>query len=124
MAKRLNLQHNLGPVPATVLGPKPGDFPVGSIQSRAAARALLANHAAEQAQDRATELAGLTPYARAMIEDVDPEIVHTVIGLSQQAEERAEMFGLRLETPEEIRHLKKVAKLAGEMTGMTLSQNV
>ncbi len=116
MANLLKLQRNLEPVPATVLGPKPGDFPVGSIQSRAAARALLANHAAEQAQDRAAELVGLSPYVRAMIEDVDPEIVHTLIGYARHAEELAEMFGSRLETPEEIRHLKKVANLANEMT--------
>ena len=95
MANRLKLQHNLGPVPATVLGPKPGDFPVGSMQSRAAARALLANHAAEQAQDRAIELAELTPYVRAMVQGEDPEIVPTLIGLYQHAEELARMLGIR-----------------------------
>ena len=31
-------------------------------------------------------------------------------------EERAKIFGFSLETPERIRHLKRVAKLANEMT--------
>ena len=125
MANRLDLQHYLGPVPATVLAPKPGDFPVGSIQSRAAARALVANHAAEQAQDLAAEFGNLTPYEAATIEGVEePGVARVALHMARVAEERAEIWGTRLGTPEEIRHLKKVAKLAGEITGMTLSQRV
>lgn len=125
MANTLNLQHYLGPVPATVLAPKPGDFPVGSIQSRAAARALVANHAAEQAQDLAAEFGNLTPYEAASIEGVEePGVARIALHMARVAEERAEIFGIRLETPEEIRHLNKVAKLVDEMTGMTLSEKV
>jgi hypothetical protein len=117
MANRLKLQHNLGPVPATVLGPKPGDFPVGSVLSRAAARGLLANHAAEQAQDDATEFANLTLHEIAIAQDVDPNVARWVIRLARSAEERAEVFGMPLETNEKIRHLEEVAKLAGEISG-------
>jgi hypothetical protein len=116
MANRLKLNQDPSSVPATVSGPKPGDFPLGSIRSRAAARALLANYAAEQAQDQATEFANLTPYERAIVENEDPEIVHALLGLARMAELRAEAFRFSLETPEEIRHLKRVAKLANEMT--------
>jgi hypothetical protein len=35
-------------LPATNLGPKPGDFPLGSAKSRAAARALLRNQQASK----------------------------------------------------------------------------
>ena len=34
-------------LPATDSGPKPGDFPVGSLESRAAARSLLERHEEE-----------------------------------------------------------------------------
>lgn len=116
MANPLKVQHYLGPVPATVLGPKPGDFPVGSLQSRAAARALLANHAAEQAQALAAEFGDLTPYEAAMIEGEDAEIIPILLHMARVAEAKAEMFGIYLETPEEIRLAKKVAKLADEIT--------
>jgi hypothetical protein len=117
MANRLKLQHNPGPMPATVLGPKPGDFPVGSILSRAAARALLANHPAEQAQDEAAEFANLTLNEIAIAQGADPNAVPWIIRLNRMAEERAAVFGMPLETTEKIRHLEEVAKLAGEISG-------
>lgn len=121
MVNRLKLLLNVGPVPATVLGPKPGDFPVGSIRSRAAARAVLANHAAEQAQDKAAEFGNLTPYEAAIIEGTEPEVARVLLQLARVADERAEIYGTSLKTPEEIRHLKKVAKLADELTGGHIS---
>lgn len=117
MSNRLNLQHILGPVSATVLGPKPGDFPVGSILSRAAARGLLANHAAEQAQDEAAEFANLTLHEIAMAQGADPNVARWMIRLVRIAEERAEVFGMPLKTTEKIRHLEEVAKLACEISG-------
>jgi len=36
-------------IPATDSGPKPGDFPLGSLESRAAVRAILNRRAAQQA---------------------------------------------------------------------------
>jgi hypothetical protein len=116
MANRLKLNQDPNSIPATVSDARPGDFPVGSTQSRAAARALLANQAAEQTQDESVELANLTPCEIAISEGEDPEIVPTLIRLARTVEERARVFGFSLETPEEIRHLKRVAKLANEMT--------
>jgi hypothetical protein len=91
-------------------------FPVGSIQSRAAARTMLVNYAAEQRQEESAEFANLTPYEIAVAEGEDPEIVPTLIRLARTVEERARVFRFSLETPEEIRHLKRVAKLANEIT--------
>ena len=40
------------PLPATPLGLRPGDFPLGSLESRAAARALLDENLATDQQNR------------------------------------------------------------------------
>jgi hypothetical protein len=116
MANVLKVKQGRKPVLATVSGAKPGDFPLGSIQSRAAVRALLANQAAEQAQDELAEFANLTPYEIAIAEGEDPAIIPALVGLARTVELRAEVFGFSLETPEEIRHLKEVAKLTNELT--------
>jgi hypothetical protein len=41
-SKRMKTRETLPTPPATPQGPKPADFPIGSIESRAAARAALA----------------------------------------------------------------------------------
>jgi hypothetical protein len=90
-------------------------FPVGSIQSRASARAVLANYAAEQSQEDSAEFANLTPFESAISDGEDAAIVPTLIRLARNIEERSKIFGFSLETPDQIRHLKKVAKLANEI---------
>ena len=40
MGKYWGKDANLAVLPATNSGPRPGDFPVGSVESRAAARAM------------------------------------------------------------------------------------
>src|SRR4051812_25644023 len=118
MTKRLKPEQNSAPLPATVSRLKPGDFPVGSVQSRAAARALLDGYAAEQARARADEFVNLTPYQRAFAEgEEDPETARWLIALALTTEERAKVFGITLQTPEEICYLKKVGKLANEISG-------
>jgi hypothetical protein len=116
MANDLKTKQSWNAVPATLPGVKPGDFPIGSIQSRAAARTVLANHAAEKAQDEAIDLADLTPYERAIAEGEDPELIPTLIALARTVELRAQVFGLPLDEPEKIRHNKRVAKLANELS--------
>ncbi len=115
MTNGLQTKHSRNAVAATVSGAKPGDFPVGSVQSRAAARALLANHAAEQAQEESAEFANLTPYEIAIAEGEEPEVARQLVALARFVEERAKIFGFSLETPEEIRHVKRVAKLANKI---------
>lgn len=53
-----------GDLPATVPGPKPGDFALGSVESRAAARAILhrlAENDGPQPEDIFIDLSFLTP---------------------------------------------------------------
>jgi hypothetical protein len=116
IANRLEREQNTASLFATASGAKPGDFRVGSVQSRAAARVLISNYAAEQSQDESAEFANLTPYEIAVAEGEDAEIVPMLIRLARTVEERAKLFGFSLETSDEIRHLKRVAKLANEMT--------
>jgi hypothetical protein len=116
MANRLKLNQNPTSIPATVSGLRPGDFLLGSVQSRAAARALLANLTAEQAQDDSAAFANLTEYEMAIAEGEDPELVPTLIRLARTVEERAKVFGFSLPTPEQIRRDKAIARIANEIT--------
>jgi hypothetical protein len=113
-------------VPATGPGPNPADLPVGSLQSRAAARAMVANFVEEERRQEEAELANLTSFERAVveavIEDVDRPLVRIImIQLFRAAQERARVYeqDLHLPTPEEIRHQRAVAKEIHRMTGGT-----
>src|ERR1700682_4668673 len=83
-------KHGLGP------GPRPGDFPLGSVESRAAARATqvalrLASRQAMEAQFR-----NLTPLEKAMIEGIDDPNVQAIIVsvIREIILPRHEMFGV------------------------------
>ena len=115
MTKRLKSKQNRISLPATACGPKPGDFPVGSLKSRAAARALLVNYAADQ--DEGIELGNLTPYELATSEGASGQLRVWLVRLARVVEQQAECFGFPLPTPEEIRHNRKVAEAIDEMTG-------
>jgi hypothetical protein len=117
MANRLKLNQISTSLPATVSGSGVCDFPVGSVKSRAAVRGLLDSRAAEVRQAEAAELGTLTAYEEAMAQGVDPESVLWTVRLARIAEERARIYGTKLLTPEEIRHAKKIAKIADEITG-------
>jgi hypothetical protein len=104
-------------VPATIPGARPGDFPIGSLQSRAEARAILAGFADKRLKEEADELAKLTPSERASIratmEDVDNPLVRAwMIKFFRVAQERARVYErpLPLPTPEEIRQRRAAAK--------------
>jgi hypothetical protein len=111
-------------VPATYLGAKPGDFPVGSLQSRAAARAILTAYAEAQRAEEDAQLADLTPSEqlsiRALMEDVDePRVRILMIRLYRVARETAKVYeqNLPLVTPEQIRHKRAIFKEIDRMTG-------
>lgn len=53
------------------LGPRPWDFPLGSWESRAAARAVQLADDLEAQEERAAQFKNLTPYERAFIELFD-----------------------------------------------------
>jgi len=124
MRKRLKLQRSCNFVPATYRGPMPGDFPVGSVESRAATRAILIALAEEQREEEEAALADLTPFERAhilaTIEDVDEPLVRIwMIYFFLMWRERAKVYemDLPLWTPEEIRHNRAIFKEIDRMTG-------
>jgi hypothetical protein len=124
MRKRLKLQRSCNFVPATYRGPMPGDFPVGSVESRAATRAILIALAEEQREEEEAALADLTPFERAhilaTIEDVDEPLVRIwMIYFFRMWRERAKVYemDLPLWTPEEIRHNRAIFKEIDRMTG-------
>jgi hypothetical protein len=59
----------------------------------------------------------LTPFEVAMAEDEDGQINGVAYGCACALEESAEHFGTSLPTPEEIRHSRKVARVADQITG-------
>jgi hypothetical protein len=107
-------------VPATIPGVRPGDFPVGSLQSRAAARAMLAGGAEEQCEIEPDELGDRTPIYEALIEDVDNRSVRIYTARFLRAariREKAYETVLPWRTPEEIRHNRAVFKEIDRLTG-------
>jgi hypothetical protein len=103
-------------LPATVPGPKPGDFPAGSVRSRAAARAIIDTHAAEQRKIEEAEFSNLTPLEAAFCEGRTGLKKLVALGIAQMLEERARIFQLSLPTPDEIRHGRALAKEIERMT--------
>jgi len=102
----------------------PGDFPVGSVESRAAARAILIALAEEQREQEEAALVSLTPSEqasiRAEIEDVDKPLVRLwMIYFFRMWRERAKVYEMDfpLRTPEVIRHNRAVFKEIDRMTG-------
>jgi hypothetical protein len=97
---------------------RPGDFPLGSIQSRAAARALIA--ATENQQHNLAKLGNLTDDEQVAIEVVDnPRVAELMVRLIRVAGERAVVYGkpLNFPTPEAIRHRRAIIKEINRMTG-------
>jgi len=97
MSNRQKWDSGLNFVHATYMGPKPGDFPVGSLQSRAAARAIVAFHQEEARKVEEDALAIFAPSERAsvqaVIEDVDNPLVRIwIIRLTRLARERGIVY--------------------------------
>ena len=115
MSNRQKWDSGLNFVHATYMGPKPGDFPVGSLQSRAAARAMVAFHQEQLRKEEEEALAIFTPSERASvqatIEDVDNPLVRIwIIRLTRIGRERGLVFEqpLHYPTPEVVRHNRAV----------------
>ena len=107
----------------TFPGIKPGDFAIGSLQSRAAARAILTSKAEKQQAEEEALLAHFTPSEqasiRASIEDVEkPEVRTWMILLARVARERAIVYerNLPFSPPEEIRHNRAVFQEINRLT--------
>jgi|SRR5579862_3994129 len=120
MRNRLETDWTRNIVPATYRGPMPGDFPLGSIQSRAAARGVLNTFKEEQRKVEESELMNLHPSALALLEGVEsPGVRSWIIRLCRVAQETEKAYGKALPwpTPEEIRHNREVFKEIDRMTG-------
>jgi hypothetical protein len=105
--------------PAEHIRPRPGDFPVGSLESRAAARALHAFYAEEQRNTEAALLECLPPVAKSVIDDCNnPAVRIWMLRLLRVAVEREKVYGMKLPwpTPEEHRHTRAVNREIDRMT--------
>jgi hypothetical protein len=98
-------------VQATYMGPKPGDFPFGSLQSRAAARAMVAFHQEQVRKEEEEALAIFTPSERASVQATievhdNPLVRIWIIRLTRIGRERGLVFEqpLHYPTPEVVRH--------------------
>ena len=110
------------PLPATYFGPRPGDFALGSLESRAAARALVSHQTTEQLESEEIELANLTPFELAVTDGYTGLLKVWMYNLALLAEEKAEIYGFSLPSPAEIRHRREVARVADELSGGRLSE--
>lgn len=77
-----------------VSGPDPREFPIGSVQSRAAARAIVAAYLKQEREEIETEFGKDAPQVFFVIEELESA--------------RARQYVLRL-----LRHARMVAKLYG-----------
>jgi hypothetical protein len=68
--------------------------------------------------DRST----LTPFEVAVAEDENGQINRVAYGMACVMEAHAETYGATLPTPEEFRHLRRVAQVADEITGERFGQ--
>ena len=104
-------------LPATISRARPGDFSVGSPQSRAAARARLKSDESLQQLEEAAELSNLNPLEQALIEGVEETAVKIVIvHMARVGQEVNRIFGFSSPTPEEVRHNRRVAAAIDQMT--------
>ena len=107
MPKRLRLKDEITLLVATYRGPLPSDFPIGSPESRAAARALLDHQKSEPAASQLALLGELNEYELATSEGYEGLEKVCMVQLARMAQERSEVYGITLLTPEEIRRRRK-----------------
>jgi hypothetical protein len=83
------------------LGVRPGDFALGSVQSRAAVRAMQLGQELEAEEQLAALLRDLTPAEQAFIEIVDePDVKALLLRIYREViVPRNEVFGVPLPTP-------------------------
>jgi hypothetical protein len=119
MCKRSKTHRGGGFISAAFPGPKPGDFPIGSLRSRSAARAILIASAEGLRKEREAMLESLTPYEQVLIEDEsNPGVRILMIRLLRGAQQREKAYGMVLPwpSPEQIRHNRAVFKEIDRMT--------
>lgn len=109
-------ERNTTAMPATESVPKPGDFPIGSAKSRAAARAILDHRVADDRAAEELENSRLTEFQKAMSANFTGLKRRVATGLAAVAEERARIFQTPLPSPEEIQRKFAIAREVMRMT--------
>jgi hypothetical protein len=105
-----NRRQNFGSAAAS--GPRPGDFPLGSVESRAAARFAVSGFPNEQAAKEVSEFGTLSPEEEALVEGtVDSLTRRYLILLYRHALKVDEVYGLPScsLTPAQIRQNLEIA---------------
>jgi hypothetical protein len=92
--------------------PRPSDFPLGSLESRAAARAVLLAADLEKQEQEAAQFKNLTPYEQEFIELFDgPEAQAGMLYMLRKVIiPKSQIFGWPLPSLVEARHRLQVAK--------------
>jgi hypothetical protein len=100
------------------MGPRPGDFPLGSLESRAAARAVQLARELEIQERQAAQLQNLTPLEQEISEaSDDPEVQALMVRLFRYTViPRYEIYGMQLPTAEELRQLRKDSSARNRQT--------
>lgn len=83
----------------------PAVYPVGSLESRAAARAVLLARDLENREKRAAQLQNAHPLVKVVIQEIDDPRRQALLRLVQAMVDRAALFHLKLPTPETIRRI-------------------
>lgn len=98
--------------PRSWMGPRPWDYPLGSMQSRAAARAMQLARDLEKQEQRAAQFKDLTPYEKECIELLDdPEAQAGMLYMLRNVIiPKSQRFGLPLPSLEAARQRLKVEK--------------
>jgi hypothetical protein len=117
MRNRPNAQGHRYSVLPKVSGPKPWDFPVGSVQSRAAARAVVIALAEQMRNEIEAEFGKDSPQVLLVMKDLKSALARSyVVRLLRVAREKAKIYEFDFTLPpvEEVR--RNLARL-GESNG-------
>lgn len=96
----------------SLLGPLPGDYPLGSWESRAAVRFALAAREQQTQEQQAALLESMTPLERAFLEGTGNRLKPSPMlrMLCEALTRKGEIFGWPPITPEYIRHERRVSE--------------
>jgi len=102
---------------ANITGLHPADFPVGSVQSRAAARALIEGSTLQQSEELASALANLSPLELAISEAAEePEVKFLMVRFVREVMvPKYEIYGIPLPTPQELRQARELSSVMAEI---------
>ena len=98
------------PVPATNLGPSPADFPLGSVESRAAVRAMINRRAAQD--EKAPTIYRASWVGHPQDEDFEILDINTGLPIGADTTDNGTRSASRVHRDEELRGVATKAALA------------